>query len=54
MSILVYALSYVVSNDIAFLVIGIIVGLAYYLLSSNLFFKDEMQNVMYMLKKKTA
>lgn len=54
MSILVYVLSFVILNDIAFLVVGILVGLAYYLFSSKLFFKDEMQNVMYMLKKKTT
>lgn len=52
MAILVYSLSYIVSNDLVLLLLGLVGGCVYYFTSGNLLFKEEMQNVMYMLKKK--
>lgn len=50
---LVYCLSFSVTNDFLLIGLGVVVGCLYYIFSGNLFFKEEMQNVIYMLKKKT-
>ncbi|MCQ2230484.1 MAG: lipopolysaccharide biosynthesis protein [Paludibacteraceae bacterium] len=52
MACVVGSLSLFITNDYVLLFSGVVVGALYYFVSGNLFFKEEIQNVKYMLKKK--
>ena len=49
---LVYAITFFVSNNVACLTIGIIVGMLYYFFVSKLFMNELMQDALYMIRRR--
>jgi O-antigen/teichoic acid export membrane protein len=49
---LVYAITFFVSNNVACLTIGIIVGMLYYFFVSRLFMNELMQDALYMIRRR--
>jgi O-antigen/teichoic acid export membrane protein len=52
MGALVYGISFLIANNFVCILVGFIIGAAYYLLASRLFMDELMQDALYMIKRK--